>query len=1157
MLSTTRAIRGLLLRLLLPTAALLLAPGAALAQVPQVQVDVAGGSGPTEVCVDVSLRSQPGSEPSALGFQLRVPAPYVFTDVTIGPAAESAGKTLADSGGPTNVRTVLVAGLDATPVQDGVVVTACVDVTSAPPEGTSFAIEVASVTASSPSGNALTTGGSSAGIAVDPTALADVDGDGDVDAVDIQRAVNAFVFAFPPLPRADLDGDGAVGVQDVQLVVNVALGLPVVRSISPARILGGGSVTIVGANFGDDPALVVVDFGGLAGTVTSVTPTEIVVTVPPAVQAAGVTVSLIFQTTASNTVAYTISGPAIATPQLAFGAVPIGTPADLTFELSNTATVDITGTVDATPPFTIEGATTYALAPAQTATFTVRFTPVAVAPASAFVTCSGPEGTVTLAVSGSGRVVTDPSLLFFGPVTVNMSADLPVVIDNPGTVALSGTASTSAPFSIVGSATVDVPPGQSQTLMIRFAPTAVGPAQGTLAILGSPVPLAGTGSTAPVVPGWRPANAGLFGGEVRALDSAATNPSILYAGTGGAGVYKTTDGGATFTAVNTGFEFDGLPVVEHVAVDPRDASVVYASLAALGTRPTLYRTTDGGASWSLVDTGFPADVVYQPVFDPVTAGTIYLAGDGLLRSTDGGTMWQQVIALSGPTTVAIDPTNASILYLGASDGLRKSTDGGATFTLLVSAAVPLPGVMAVRHIAIDPSTPSTVAIGGGVMFQGNAGNAVRLSVDGGGSWQNVLLPDLVAGIAFDPAASALYVAAPQFCRLTNGGTTVDVFPYDTPPRRPTPRALELAGASALYTGTSYGVYRTTDAGSTWTEGSSGIAAQHVVSLAVAPSAPGTIYAVTRFMGVFRSTDGAATWSPASEGLPSLSFGASLRTGFPAAQTPIAVHPTSPQIVYLGVQGQGVYKTVDGGATWAPANGGMDDQGIATIAIDPLNPQTVYAGAVPTAFASRLGIFKTTNGGTSWEPRNSSNTPSLLDSAIHGIAFSPVDRTTLFAIAVTQAGRFVIRSTNAADSWQGVFGPPDLVLQGSAGSQRLTLSGASGFTIYAFDDDRFIHASTDGGTMWSERTRLPTALITGCIVADPTAPGRLYLVPAGDQAGFTFSGDGGMTFSDSNLGLVNRRMASSSQVLALDPATPTTMVLGTIGGGVFTNTNGGE
>lgn len=128
-------------------------------------------------------------------------------------------------------------------------------------------------------------------------------------------------------------------------------------------------------------------------------------------------------------------------------------------------------------------------------------------------------------------------------------------------------------------------------------------------------------------------------------------------------------------------------------------------------------------------------------------------------------------------------------------------------------------------------------------------------------------------------------------------------------------------------------------------------------LVVAPSDGNVLFIVKGVRGVACSRDGGITWQPISKGLPKN------EDGYVYAQS-LAIVPTDANVVYLGTglrssNGNGVYKSIDGGTTWSSSNKGMLDFGITALAVNPVNPQIVYAGE----YGGKL--FKSTNGGTTW------------------------------------------------------------------------------------------------------------------------------------------------------------------------------------------------
>src|SRR5919198_996515 len=191
------------------------------------------------------------------------------------------------------------------------------------------------------------------------------------------------------------------------------------------------------------------------------------------------------------------------------------------------------------------------------------------------------------------------------------------------------------------------------------------------------------------------------GGEVWGILALAVdpqNPAIVYAGTSSAGVFKSTDGGGTWSAVNTGLinKSPSSYEVRALAVDPQTPTIVYAR-----TKSGLFKSTDGGAQWSLV-LGY---VVSAVVIDPQTPTTLYAGSDsgGVYRSIDGGANWS-FIGSTNPfypygyapvAALAVDPQTPTTLYAGTGSAVFRSTDGGTTWSAVLTGQT-------VDNLAIDP-----------------------------------------------------------------------------------------------------------------------------------------------------------------------------------------------------------------------------------------------------------------------------------------------------------------------------------------------------------------------------------------------------------------------------------------------------------------------
>lgn len=404
---------------------------------------------------------------------------------------------------------------------------------------------------------------------------------------------------------------------------------------------------------------------------------------------------------------------------------------------------------------------------------------------------------------------------------------------------------------------------------------------------------------------------------------------ILYAASE-AGIYRSLDSGATWSAASTGLTSTW---VNTVAVDPQNPNTVYA-----GTYGGLFRSTNGAGSWSLISGGLPPLSVEAFAFGPGANRYVGAFGAGVYRSTDGGTSWSSAssgLIATDITALALHPSNAAIMYAGIAGGqLLRSTNGGASWEKAMNGLVyndnlPVPRI---NVLAINPQTPTTI-------YAGTPAGPFK-STDGGTSWSSIdpgfLFYVWVNSLVIDPQNPAnLYV-----------------------------------GSSALFTD---GVYRSTNAGSSWTWVTSGLDNTKVLALAIDPQTPTTIYAGTEG-GVYRSTNSADNWTAANNGLPS---SARIRI--------LAIAPSAPSTLYAS-NGTTLWRSTDGAASWSEVSHppGTSRQ-VRAIVIDPVSTSTLYLGRSD-------GVYRSTDAGASWE-RLTTGWP---ESSTNILALNPLDSATLYA-----------------------------------------------------------------------------------------------------------------------------------------------------------------
>ena len=303
----------------------------------------------------------------------------------------------------------------------------------------------------------------------------------------------------------------------------------------------------------------------------------------------------------------------------------------------------------------------------------------------------------------------------------------------------------------------------------------------------------------------------------------------------------------------------------------------------------------------------------------------------------------------------------------------------------------------------------------------------------------------------------------------------------------------------------------------------------IYALAMAPTAPFTLYAGTELMGVAKSTDGGATWATANSGLPS------------ARVSSLVVHPVNPSTVYAST-GVGVAKSTDGGATWALVGSGWSGYSVQSLVMAP-SGASLYAGGTESVWHGNGShpegrVFRSLDGGATWTVFMNGLSGTQ---GVQALAINPVTPTTLYA--GTYSGAF--KSTNGGTSWSAVN-------TGLVNNNVLSLAidPTTPATLYAATGGGGVFKTTDGGASWSAaNTGLASAYVLS-LAMDPATPMTLY---AGTGSGVFKSTNGGANWSAAHSGFELANPAV--QALAINPITPSTLYAGTHGGSVFMSTNG--
>ncbi len=322
---------------------------------------------------------------------------------------------------------------------------------------------------------------------------------------------------------------------------------------------------------------------------------------------------------------------------------------------------------------------------------------------------------------------------------------------------------------------------------------------------------------------------------------------------------------------------------------------------------------------------------------PATPGALQPINSSAIafKSTDGGSRWfQSHKGLPGNINVAalaVDPSNSSRVYAGASLGIFISEDGGNSWSLQrdISSFGPV-----VLFLGFHERNPATAYVMTDLDF---FFPAISKTTDGGLTWNagggEINSPNGIArnirSVKVDPTdASILYAATDVgFVKSTNSGGSWSLIGKGLPGRFGNVLAIDPMSSSTLYAESRNILFKSANGGKRWQE--TGLGETPVQSVTFDPRTPSTVYATG--VGIFKSTDSGETWQTIENNLPFALVGRLL------------IDPANPSIIYTSS-----FKSTDGGRNWQAI-------AIAPLAIDPNNMATLYGGGSSgsDAFVAKL------------------------------------------------------------------------------------------------------------------------------------------------------------------------------------------------------------
>ena len=455
---------------------------------------------------------------------------------------------------------------------------------------------------------------------------------------------------------------------------------------------------------------------------------------------------------------------------------------------------------------------------------------------------------------------------------------------------------------------------------------------------------------------WQAVSSGISdsSGRAVALDPRYASPNTAYLGVWhNSGVFKTTNDGNTWAQTANGITGKKIYCL---AIDPSSPTTVYAGTGGTG----VYRTTNGGASWG--PAGLQTEFNYAVVINPQASTTLLsgTSGDGLFKTTTSGGSWfhsQRGLTNASVTGVLLFPGNYQNFLIATNGaGILNTPDGGTTWLDLNSG---LPDKY-IHALVINPAQPNLA------FALTDTSGLYRIDISNPTGWSRITSGPLPTSRqpAFGPDhpfAGRDILVEPDLSQELS----TEALPASAPLLA---MSFSPSNPSIAYIGTSTaGVYKSTDSGITWSP--AGLSGQIVWGVAVDPGNPNLLYAATNLPGSLKtSPDGGITWTDLS--LPGLTVyslstspalpgvllagtssgvyrrdgeGSLVLTGLPGKTvTVVSTRQTRPGVIFASTT-TGTFWSGDGGYTWNPGPEELNGFTVQSINFDPSSPYTVFFG----------------------------------------------------------------------------------------------------------------------------------------------------------------------------------------------------------------------
>lgn len=600
---------------------------------------------------------------------------------------------------------------------------------------------------------------------------------------------------------------------------------------------------------------------------------------------------------------------------------------------------------------------------------------------------------------------------------------------------------------------------------------------------------------------WYPTN-GPDGGRILSF---ADKAGLLFAGTEGAGVFRSSNNGNSWEAIN-----EGIPIGEGTTGYEIYSILTTGTNIFIGTSKEgrIFRSSDDGDNWSQI---YASSVLSNITFCLLStvSGSILagLDGTGIIRSTDNGDTWNTTSLTTNNIRQMVQAENGDVLAV-TNVGVYKTSDDGENWTLSNN------GITTTNTYAIHKNSFGTVFCTAGI-------SKVYKSTDNGNNWAEVGsgLPSSIIYCLNSNSSNVMYAGTLfGLYKSTNDGSTwtedsLDNIVINT---------LHFNSSDDLIVGTNNeGVFKSQQANSPFVKINDGLKNTYITAMTYGLDS--ILYVGTYSSGFFKTSNFGNTWIDISEDIIGLS-------GNSPTVFSLLTHPNGD--IIAGTYNQGIFRTTNNGDYWLQEISGFTTYSIYSLAVDKQgnllagstgklyrstdfgqnwisidnnqindNVNDIAVNSSGDIFAATYGgVFRSTNDGTSWTQVNN----GFLYNYAYAVEINDDDD-----IFVTGEMSGIYKSTNNGDSWSAV-------LTATLPAYDIVINDLGDIFVSSIQSKGVLR-SIDNGTSWQQINSGLYSYNIRCLCLSPNT----FLLGGGEGTGVWLSGlpTGSNLFGgNSNLGL---------------------------------------